>query len=88
MPASFKATEKMKSVDLEERIKRWKEIQDQVKENLRITQENQKETAEKKRRKVEQENYEVGKLVWLNLKNIKTSRPSKKLDNKTWDRSG
>jgi hypothetical protein len=29
-----------------------------------------------------QEEYEVGKLVWLNSKNIKTTRPTKKLDDK------
>jgi hypothetical protein len=81
-PASFRATEDMKSVELEERTKRWENIQNQVRENLEAAQEDQKELADKKRREVKQEDYEVGKLVWLNSKNVRTSRPSKKLDDK------
>jgi hypothetical protein len=50
-------------VKLEERVKRWKEIKEKVKENLRATQEDQKEMADKKRREVRLEDYEVGKRV-------------------------
>jgi hypothetical protein len=81
-PASFKLSEGVKSVELEERAKKWEEIRKQTEENLKTAQEDQKETADRKRRDVKQEDYEEGKMVWLNSKNIKTTRPSKKLDNK------
>jgi hypothetical protein len=72
----------MKSVELEERTKKWENIQDQVRRNLETAQEDQKEIADRKRREVREEDYGVGKLVWLNSKNIKTLRPSKKLDDR------
>jgi hypothetical protein len=81
-PASFSTTKNMKSVELEERMKRWEDIRNQIERNLKTAQEDQKEVADRKRREVREEDYQVGKLVWLNSKNIKTSRPSKKLDNK------
>jgi hypothetical protein len=81
-PALFCATENMKSVELKEKTKRWEDIQKQVEKNLKAAQKDQKELADKRRREVKQEDYELGRLVWLNSKNIRTSRPSKELDDK------
>ena len=56
-----------------------KKIWDFVKQNMGKTQERQITAADRHRRDV---SYEVGDMVWLSTRNIKTERTSNKLDHK------
>lgn len=53
-------------------------VQEEVKSMLKIAHDQQKEFAD--RRRTEEVTYQVGDKVWLSRRNIKTQRPSDKLD--------
>lgn len=59
---------------------KMKEIWNFTRTKLAKSQEAQKEYADRKRTKSPE--YRVGQQVWLSTRNIKTTRPSKKLDHK------
>lgn len=56
-----------------------KKVWDFVKEESTWSQQSQADAANRHRKDVD---YDVGDMVWLSTKNIKTERPSKKLDHK------
>jgi hypothetical protein len=58
---------------------RQKEINESIKYQLKIAQDNYKRHADKQRKHFE---FSVGQKVWLSTRHIKTIRPSKKLDHK------
>ena len=63
----------------EEKASQFKELWDTAKENMEKAQEHMSAQANKHRNP---DPLKVGDQVWLNAKNIRTERPSKKLDNK------
>jgi transposase InsO family protein len=77
-PESGSARERIlrtKGVDM---AKKMKEVFEFTRRKLAMTQESQKKHADKKR--VAAPDYKEGDFVWLSTRNIRTTRPSKKLD--------
>jgi hypothetical protein len=64
-------------------FKKMKEIWKFIKKKLITTQKSQKHQADKTRKN--SSDYKIKDLVWLFIKNIKTSRSFKKLDHKMID---
>jgi hypothetical protein len=69
-----------KNIPLAEvRLQHLQRVQEDLQFYIATAQETQ---AKYYNKKVKEMHFEVGQQVWLDNKNIKTSRPSKKLDNK------
>jgi hypothetical protein len=58
------------------------DLHDFCRQEIRVAQSQYQSPADRSRLPIPLELFEVGKKVWLNAKNIKTKRPSKKLDSK------
>jgi hypothetical protein len=58
------------------------ELHDFCRQEIQVAQAQYQDPANRSRLAVPPELFQVGKKVWLNAKNIKTKRPSKKLDSK------
>lgn len=58
------------------------DLHDYCREQIAIAQAQYQAPADARRRAIPENVFEVGRKVWLNAKNIKTKRPSKKLDSK------
>jgi transposase InsO family protein len=82
MPNSLELDKEDTPIRAEERLKRLKEVWEEARTNLERAQEEQKKFADRKRRDVEEEAFTEGRRVWLNSRNIQTTRESKKLDHK------
>ena len=67
-------------IDAQHLAKRLKEIHDTVRDEMRWAQARYQETTDRHRDAAP--SFQPGDKVWLNAKNIRTRRPSRKLDNK------
>ncbi|KAI0991843.1 hypothetical protein K3495_g16344 [Podosphaera aphanis] len=65
-------------VDAENLVKNAKKVEKFIVENIQLHSAEHEEQANKNR--VAARNFKTGDFVWLNYKNIKTLRPSRKLD--------
>ena len=82
-PTSYEATrQRLQAQRAEEVTERMKEILAFAKEHIAEARERMSEQANRHCKDVD---YEVGDMVFLNSKNIKTQRPSKKLNDKMLD---
>lgn len=61
-------------------VRKLKEVREWTQASMAAAQEAQEQAANRKRDQAH--NYKVGDKVWLSLENIKTDRPSKKLDDR------
>jgi hypothetical protein len=72
------AAERINRESAMKRARQMEEIWNFAKDQIKGAQATQKKNADRHRREVD---FEVGDYVWLSLKEYKTARPNKKLDN-------
>ena len=72
--------EGLRNADAEDHARRLREAKEYAYANILKSQKWQKENYDKRRKDL---NFKIGDKVWLNLKNVSTERPMKKLDRRS-----
>ncbi len=78
--SSYSSTRtRLEASKAEDISQRMQELLDYGKSNLKVTQEQMKDQVDKHRRDI---SYNVGDMVWVSSKDMKTGRPSKSLEDR------